>query len=147
MTTTPSSLAATHAPGRCTLVGAGPGDRDHLCRWMNEAVAIEGGIVTDKYAFNVLEVGEKDDCMVFWRSNEAMGAFQTYASEEWQASRQKKKEASAQDPKGSASSHSDAGTAYAHGWGEGSTDADPWGRYKWSQPSNPKGGKGWYQDD
>ncbi|MFN3376624.1 MAG: uroporphyrinogen-III C-methyltransferase [Burkholderiaceae bacterium] len=30
MTTTPSSLAARHAPGRCTLVGAGPGDPELL---------------------------------------------------------------------------------------------------------------------
>ena len=123
-------------------------DRAHLCRWMKKAVAIEGGTVTDKYAFNILEVRDKDDYMVFWRSNEAMGAFQTYASEEWQASRQKKKGAYARDPKGWSSSHSDAGAAYAHGWGEGGSEADPWGRYRnWSQSSNPKGGKGWSHDD
>ena len=111
---------------------------------MKKAVAIEGGALTDKYAFNILEVEDKGDIMVFWRSNEAMGAFQTYASEEWQASRQQKKAAYARDPKGWASSHSDAGACYAQGWGDGASEADPWERYQWSQGGNPKGGKGWY---
>ena len=56
-------------------------DRMHLLDWMKRAVAVESGNVTDKYAFNILEIKHRDDRMVFWRSNEAMGAFQTYASD------------------------------------------------------------------
>ena len=121
-------------------------DRGHLCRWMKKAVAIEGGSVTDKYAFNILEFDVVGEPFVFWRSNEAMGAFNTYASEVWQATRQQKKADYARG-KGWGGSHSDAGGSYSHGWGETSMEPDPWGRYQWPQESNPKGGKGRYWRD
>ena len=121
-------------------------DRDHLCRWMKRAVAIEGGVVTDKYAFNILEIDDNGEHMVFWRSNEAMGAFKTYASEEWQATRQQKKAEYARG-KGWGSAHSDAGGSYAQGGGDCAAEPDPWGRYQWPQENNPKGGKGWYRQD
>ena len=76
-----------------------------------------------------------------------MGAFQTYASEEWQATRQKKKEVYTKNPKGWSSSHSDCGATHAPGWGEGGNDDDPWGKYRWSQSSQDKGAKGWNKDD
>ena len=114
---------------------------------MKRAVAVERGVVTDKYAFNILEVRDQGDSMFFWRSNEAMGAFQTYASEEWQETRQKKKEAYSKNPEGWSSAHSDSGAAPAQRWGDGGSEADPWGQYQWPRPSQDKRPRGWNKED
>ena len=116
-------------------------DREHLVRWMKKAVAIEGGNVTDKFAFNILTFDVGGEPFYFWRSNEAMGAFKTYASEDWQAARQEKKEVYGRG-KGWGGSHSDAGGCRTHRWAETGADSDPWGQYQWPQDYPPKGGKG-----
>ena len=58
-----------------------------------------------------------------------------------------KKDVYTKNPKGWSSSHSDSGATYAQGSGDGGSDDDPWGRYRWSQSSQHKGGKGWNKDD
>ena len=123
-------------------------DRTALLDWLKRAVAVENGNVTDKFAFNVLEIRDRGDFMFFWRSNEPMGAYQTYASAEWQEARRQKKDAYTKNPKGWSSAQSDSGAAPAHFWSRATgSDGDPWERYQWSNAAPAKPGGGWGKRD
>jgi len=123
-------------------------DRTALLEWLKRAVAVENGNVTDKFAFNVLEIWDRDDGMFFWRSNEPMGAFQTYASEEWQEARKMKKDAYTKYPKGWSSTPSECNAVPAPSWVKGTgAEGDPWERYQWTHAAQGKSGNGWGKDD
>ena len=59
-------------------------ERDSLVHWLLHAVRVEEGMVSDHYAFQVLESGYKDQALIFWRANQPKGKFLRCSDPSWQ---------------------------------------------------------------
>ena len=66
-------------------------ERDSLVHWLLNAIRVEDGVASDQYAFQVLEIGYKDQALIFWRTNQPKGKFLRCSDPSWQRTQDEKR--------------------------------------------------------
>lgn len=115
-------------------------DRSDLLEWALQVLAVENQSLTDIFCFSVLKVECQGKSLYFYRSNEAMSAYQLYSSPAWQEERKAKRDQYGKGKwkDGPAGSY---GRGYADdqaseaGGNAGQCEGDAWQSYKphWGQ--------------